>query len=152
MLQQHLPLVVLKPTATNTLSISKGNIAIVPTVYGMRRRVRDSRGAKRRWGPPISSTWAKRRKNKSDKAMYLPFTVCAAECEAAEAQSDDEAYTLQVPKHSEGKTKVMRWQYLPLVVLKLALIFWTPDIVTVATVPTVYGIETLQIAKKYIGH
>ena len=40
--------------------------------------------------------------------MYLPFTVCAAECEAAEAQSDDEAYTLQVPKHSEGKTKVMR--------------------------------------------
>ena len=84
--------------------------------------------------------------------MYLPFTVCAAECEAAEAQSDDEAYTLQVPKHSEGKTKVMRWQYLPLVVLKLALIFWTPDIVTVATVPTVYGIETLQIAKKYIGH
>ena len=84
--------------------------------------------------------------------MYLPFNVGAEVCEAAEAQSDDEAYTLQVPKHSEGKTKVMRWQYLPLVVLKLALIFWTPDIVTVATVPTVYGIETLQIAKKYIGH
>ena len=36
----------------------------------------------------------------------LPFTVCAAECEAAEEQSDDEAHTLQVPERSEGKTKV----------------------------------------------
>jgi len=30
--------------------------------------------------------------------QYLPFTVCAAECEAAEEQSDDEAHTLQVPE------------------------------------------------------
>ena len=40
--------------------------------------------------------------------QYLPFTVCAAECEAAEEQSDDEAHTLQVPERSEGKTKEIR--------------------------------------------
>ena len=40
--------------------------------------------------------------------QYLPFTVCAAECEAAEEQSDDEAHTLQVPERSEGKTKVIK--------------------------------------------
>ena len=40
--------------------------------------------------------------------QHLPFTVCAAECEAAEEQSDDEVHTLQVPERSEGKTKVMR--------------------------------------------
>ena len=38
----------------------------------------------------------------------LPFTVCAAECEVAEKQSDDETHTLQVPERSEGKTKVMK--------------------------------------------
>ena len=38
----------------------------------------------------------------------LPFTVCAEGCETAEAQSDDEAHTLQVPERSEGKTKVIR--------------------------------------------
>ena len=37
----------------------------------------------------------------------LPFTVCAAECEAAEAQCDDEAHTLQVPERREGKTKAI---------------------------------------------
>ena len=50
--------------------------------------------------------------------QYLSFTVCAAECEAAEEQSDDEAHTLQVPERSEGKTKVIRQQYLPFTVLK----------------------------------
>ena len=39
--------------------------------------------------------------------QYLPFTVCAAECEAAEEKGDDEAHTLQEPERSEGKTKVM---------------------------------------------
>ena len=38
----------------------------------------------------------------------LPFTLCAAECEVAEAQSDDETHTLQVPERSEGKTKVIK--------------------------------------------
>ena len=51
--------------------------------------------------------------------QYLPFTVCAAECEAAEEQSDDEAHTLQVPERSEGKTREIRKRL------------------------TVYGIETL---------
>ena len=49
---------------------------------------------------------------------YLPFTVCAAECEAAEEQSDDEVRTSQVPERSEGKTKVIKQQYLPFTVLK----------------------------------
>ena len=42
--------------------LSLANFAIVATVltvYGMRRRVRDSRESKRRWGPHISSTWTK---------------------------------------------------------------------------------------------
>ena len=39
--------------------------------------------------------------------QHLPFTVCAAECEVAEKQSNDEAHTLQVPERSEGKTKVI---------------------------------------------
>ena len=30
--------------------------------------------------------------------QHLPFMVCAAECESAEEQSDDEAHTLQVPE------------------------------------------------------
>ena len=42
-------------------SMLNNSVATAPTVYGMRRRVRDSRGAKRRWGPHISSTWTKRR-------------------------------------------------------------------------------------------
>jgi len=40
--------------------------------------------------------------------QHLPFAVCAAECEAAEEQSDDEAHTLQVPERSEGKTREIR--------------------------------------------
>ena len=40
--------------------------------------------------------------------QYLPFTVCAAECEAAEEQSDDEIRISQVPERREGKMKVMR--------------------------------------------
>ena len=38
----------------------------------------------------------------------LPFTVCAEGCEAAEAQSDDEARTSQVPERREGKTKIIK--------------------------------------------
>ena len=40
--------------------------------------------------------------------QYLPFTVCAEGCEAAEEQSDDEVRTSQVPEQSEGKTKVIK--------------------------------------------
>ena len=48
--------------------------------------------------------------------QHLPLAVCAAECEAAEERSDDEAHTLQVPEQSEGKTKMMKQQYLPFMV------------------------------------
>ena len=44
--------------------------------------------------------------------QHLPFTVCASECRAAEKQGDDEVLTSQVPKQSEGKTKVIRQQRL----------------------------------------
>ena len=54
--------------------------------------------------------------------QHLPFTVCAAECEAAEEQSDDEVRTSQVPEQSEGKTKVIKQQHLPLAVLKRLLL------------------------------
>ena len=40
--------------------------------------------------------------------QHLSFTICATGCEVAEAQSDDEAHTLQVPERSEGKTKVIK--------------------------------------------
>ena len=48
--------------------------------------------------------------------QYLPFTVCAEGCEAAEEQRDDEVGISQVPELSEGKTKVIRQQYLPFTV------------------------------------
>ena len=57
-------------------------------------------------------------KTKMMKQQYLLFTVCAAECEASEEQSDDEAHTSQVPERSEGKTKVIKQQHLPFTVLK----------------------------------
>ena len=50
--------------------------------------------------------------------QHLPFTVCVEGCETAEERSDDEVRTSQVPERSEGKTKVMKQQYLPLAVLK----------------------------------
>ena len=54
--------------------------------------------------------------------QHLPLAVCAEGCETAEEQSDDEVRTSQVPERSEGKTKVMKQQYLPLVVLKLTVL------------------------------
>ena len=55
-------------------------------------------------------------KTKMMKQQHLPFTVCAAECETAEEQSDDEVHTSQVPERREGKTKMMKQQYLPFTV------------------------------------
>ena len=55
--------------------------------------------------------------------QYLLFTVCVAECEAAEKQGDDEAHTLQVPERSEGKTKRVKGVYLLFTVLKRFLSF-----------------------------
>ena len=54
--------------------------------------------------------------------QHLPPAVCAEGCETAEEQSDDEVRTSQVPERSEGKTKVMKQQYLPLAVLKPVVI------------------------------
>ena len=50
--------------------------------------------------------------------QHLPLVVCAEGCETAEEQSDDEVRTSQVPERSEGKTKVIKQQHLPLAVLK----------------------------------
>ena len=49
---------------------------------------------------------------------------------------------LLLPKQSEGKTKVMKQQYLPFTVLKLFFICVIRFNEEVATVLTVYGIET----------
>ena len=84
--------------------------------------------------------------------QYLPFTVCAEGCEAAEEQSDDEVRTSQVPEQSEGKTKMIRKQYLPFTVLKLSNFFpysFTHSALVVATALTVYGIET-KIPQIYV--
>ena len=56
---------------------------------------------------------------KSVAGTYLPFTVCAEGYATAEGQSDDEVRTSQVPERREGKTKVIKQQYLPFTVLKL---------------------------------
>ena len=50
--------------------------------------------------------------------QYLPLAVCDEGCEAAEEQSDDEARTSIVPDQREGKTEVIKQQYLPFTVLK----------------------------------
>ena len=56
-LQQCLPFTVLKPVLlVGEIKSFLSGVATVLTVYGMRRRVRDSRGAKRRLSPHISST------------------------------------------------------------------------------------------------
>ena len=82
-------------------------------------------------------------KTKVMKQQYLPFTVCAEGCETAEEQRDDEGRTSQVPEQSEGKTKMMKQQYLPFTVLEHTHQVRSQLVVfQVATVPTVYGIET----------
>ena len=50
--------------------------------------------------------------------QYLPLAVCDEGCEAAEAQSDDEARTSLVPDQREGKTEVIKQYHLPFTVLK----------------------------------
>ena len=75
--------------------------------------------------------------------QHLPPAVCAEGCETAEEQSDDEVRTSQVPEQSEGKTKVIKQQHLPLAVLKQliaanlgwARCYW------VATTPTACGMR-----------
>ena len=72
--------------------------------------------------------------------------VCAEGCETAEEQSDDEVRTSRVPERSEGKTKVIKQQYLPFTVLKRFAFdaYHIMEFVIVATVLTVYGIETVS--------
>ena len=73
-LQQCLPLAVLKRFDFELNTAKELSVATVPTACGMRRRVRGSRGAKRRWGPHISSPWPKGRENKGDELTVL--TAC----------------------------------------------------------------------------
>ena len=93
--------------------------------------------------------------------------VCAEGCETAEVQSDDEVHTSQVPERSEGKTKVIKQQYpavhgietllrchsiccflnlqlqqfLPFTVLKRAIVGTNYCCISVATAPTIYGMN-----------
>ena len=75
-LQQYLPLAVLKQGVQYQL-LTICQVATVLTACGMRRRVRGSREAKRRWGPHISSPWLKGRENKGDDVTAL--TACGIE-------------------------------------------------------------------------
>ena len=59
-------------------------VATVLTVYGMRRRGRGSRGAKRRWGPHISSPWPEGRENRGDKAIVLTVYGIETFCHCVE--------------------------------------------------------------------
>ena len=71
--------------------------------------------------------------------------VYAEGCEEAEEQSDDEVRISQVPERREGKTKMMKQQYLPFTVLKrlrIELAYFLSAL-HVATVPIVYGIEPI---------
>ena len=84
-------------------------VATVLTACGMRRRVRGSRGVKRRWGPHISSPWPKGRENKGDEATVL--TACSIETYCTQQ--------LHTCFHSSLQ------QYLPLAVLKLWKDTWS---------------------------
>ena len=46
----------------------------------------------------------------------LPLAGCDEGCEAAEERSDDEVRTSLVPDRREGKTEVIKKQYLPFTV------------------------------------
>ena len=76
--------------------------------------------------------------------QHLPFTVCAAECEAVEEQSDDEAHTLQVPERSEGKKKGLKGYTYCLQYWNAFCRSCSMSILLAATAHIVYGIETLS--------
>ena len=84
-LQQYLLLAVLKLWMTIKFITSCLTVATVLTACGMRRRVRGSRGAKRRWGPHISSPWLKGMENKGDEVTVL--TACGIETHLQKSHS-----------------------------------------------------------------
>ena len=86
--------------------------------------------------------------------QHLPPAVCAEGCEIAEEQSDDEVRTSQVPERREGKTKMMKQQHLPFTVLKqwLRTNNCRSLMCEVATVLTVYGIETIVSNQQRFEH
>ena len=93
MLQQHLPLAVLKPQSIDTLQHQKLNmlqqhlpLAVLKLVRNFSNKIESFR-------------WLQ---------QHLPPAVCAEGCETAEEQSDDEVRTSQVPERREGKTKMMK--------------------------------------------
>ena len=91
MLQQCLPLAVLKPSVLNTVLPPTLIVATVPTACG------------------IETTYEIHKCGKIlELQQYLPLAVCDEGCEAAEEQSDDEVCTSLVPDQREGKTKVMK--------------------------------------------
>ena len=100
--QQCLPLAVLKRFNGVRSRLKTLSVATTPTVYGIETL-------------PVQELYILAI---LELQQYLPFTVCAVECETAEEQSDDEVCTSQVSERREDKTKVIKQQYLPLAVLK----------------------------------
>ena len=92
MLQQCLPLAVLKQTISNIATAR----AIFRCNSAYRLRYWNS-------GSYTSALWTHIKLQ-----QCLPLAVCDEGCEAAEEQSDDEVRTSLVPDRREGKTKVMK--------------------------------------------
>ena len=87
-------------------SLGRFKVTTVLIVYGMRRRVRDSRGAERRWGPHISYlSKAKAKRKWSGNSAYRSWYA-------------PKMSALLLPERSEGKTKVIKQQCLLFMVLK----------------------------------
>ena len=103
--QQYLPFTVLKRAIHQSpLMVS---INLVATAYGMRRRVRDSRGAKRRWSPHISYLSEARVKQRwwSNSTYRLRYVPKGARQQRSKATMRS---ALLLPERSDGKTKVIR--------------------------------------------
>ncbi len=66
-----------------------------------------------------SSSFLRTKSLKYVLQQHLPLAVCDEGCEAAEERSDDEVRTSLVPDQREGKIKVMKQQFLQLMILIL---------------------------------
>ena len=139
----------------NTGFLDPAVATVLLTACGMRRRVRGSRGAKRRWGPHISSPWLKGRENKGDEVTVPtacgietdyssspPFMNSSACCNSAYRlrywNGPTSMLPLMVALLFNSTYRLRYWNSLASLPLK-SRTWWV-----VATVPTACGIETIE--------
>ena len=121
----------------------------------MRRRVRGSRGAKRRWGPHISSPWPKGGENKGNEVTVL--TACGIETTTLRPLHKSWSFWLVATVLTACGIETCQTQYKLFQVLDLVVTVPTACgietntlddqhycLLDVATVPTACGIETHQ--------